>query len=149
MTQNLARQARDTVATFLGRDVTQEAFAYFVNSAVGTVRGWEQSRRIPCGTATHTLLSLIVQSPESMVPAIVQVHLSERLRFEVSFDLASEFVNLVLRGRGTEQDRRRACLRVLLKMFRAKKKAHEGSCEIINGMRCRVVTITPSTIVIR
>ena len=99
MTQNLARQARDTVATFLGRDVTQEAFAYFVNSAVGTVRGWEQSRRIPRGTATHTLLSLIVQSPESMVPAIVQVHLSERLRFEVSFDLASEFVNLVLRGK--------------------------------------------------
>lgn len=146
MTQNLARQARGAVEVFLSRKVTQESFAWLISSSVGTVRGWEQSRRIPRGEAAHTLLGLIVQNPEYMVPAIAQVRLCEALHFEVSFEIASEFVNLAFRGEATEEERRRAFCRALLKVLRAKKKAELGTYEMIEGMRCRVITITPCSI---
>jgi transcriptional regulator with XRE-family HTH domain len=140
---NLAQKARAAVATFLMRDFSQPKFANLTGLPVGTIRGWEQGKRIPRGSATHTLLRLIAESPDFMVPALVQLTVSQFLRVDISFELATEIVNEVLRGNKSEEDRKMAFNSIANKIQTAMRTSVQSTHEIIDGMLCRVTVIQP------
>jgi len=143
---NLARQARSSVSNFLCCDYSQQKFANLIDTSVTTIQGWEQGRRIPRG-GTDILLKLIIQSPDYFIPALVQLYLSRRLRFEVSFELASESVQRVMRGNKTQEEKRRATFSLLRKFLRAKKSANQDTFEIINGVRYKVTVVHPLRVI--
>ncbi len=122
---NLAQQARASFATFLCRDVSQRLFANITQIPIGTIKNWEQGARIPRYSATETLLGLFIHSADFMVPALVQYHISKRLREEVSLELASEIVETVLRGNKTDNERKKALYSFARKLFREKEDTRQ------------------------
>lgn len=142
MTQNIAKDARDAVSVYLGRKVSQADFARLICVATATVSNWDQSIRVPRGGAL-ILLRLIIQDADYFVPAIIQLHLTSAFHFEVSLELASEFVNKVLKGEKTVLEQKRALMRCVIHILKAKKNAELGTYEVINGMRCRLTRVTP------
>lgn len=139
--KNLAQEARQAVATFLAHEVSQRQFANITQIPLGTIRGWEQGVRIPRYSATETLLKLISQSTEVIVPALVQLKVEQRLRFEIPLELASEIVDTVLRGNKTDSERRKAFCALTKKLIRAKKISTAGTFQVIDGVRYRVTTV--------
>lgn len=125
MNGNLARAARNTVATFLNREVTQEAFAALLFSTPEIIAEYElSSEPLKDETFSNTLRS-ILESPETMLITIFQIHLSDWLRSDVSFEITSQLVSTVLRKHGTADARRKASLQILLKLFEEKKRKQD------------------------
>lgn len=120
MVKNLAKEAREAVANFLNREVTQEAFAALLFSTPQIIAECEHSATPPKDDTLRTTLGLILQSPEKMLIAIVQIHLSDFLRSDVSFETTTHLVSDVLRKHGTAEGRRKASLHLLLKVFEEK-----------------------------
>jgi len=137
---NLAKQARSAVSQFLLHEVSQQSFANLIDTSVRTIRGWEQDRRIPRGPTT-VLLQLIIHSTEFIVVALAQYHPSARLRFEVSLEQASDFVQRVMIGIKSEEEKREAMVACCEKLILAKEIADKGAVEIISGIRFTVRTV--------
>ena len=54
-------------------NLTQEEFARDYDLPIGTIRNWEQSRRIKFDAATRLLISMIEKDPEGMREIVVSV----------------------------------------------------------------------------
>ena len=144
---NLAQQARAAVSTFLHREVSQQSFSNLTQISIATIRGWEQSKRVPRYSATATLLHLIIQNPEFMVSAFVQIHLYQRFRFEVPLEIATEVVHVILRTDKDEEARKTALLSIARRILRAKKISQQGVRKVVDGILLHVTIINPSRIV--
>ncbi len=82
-----------------------------------------------------------------MVTALVQMHLCQRFRFEISFEIATEIVHVILRTGKDEEARKTAFLSIARRILRAKKIAQQGACKVIDGVLFRVTGINPLRIV--
>ncbi len=59
----------DVAALRKGLGLSQEEFAYRIQVSVGTLRNWEQQRRMPTGTSL-ALLRILEREPEAAMRAL-------------------------------------------------------------------------------